>query len=110
MTLRDGDERHTQRTRGPKGPPRLIGESYVRAGGLSEKSRMTGAAMAVPNRQAPLDHTVHGLVTPSSAAAPPGQKWAPSGARTVMRPPKQPCAAPSNGRHGRVSLYFPWSS
>src|SRR4051812_15090761 len=77
------------------------------------KRWMTGAAIAVANRKAPLDHTGHSPVTPLTAAGDAGQKWTPSAARTTLTgvpvasvPPVQG----SLGKQGRVLVQCPRSS
>ena len=47
---------------------------------------VTVLAMARANRKAPGEYSSHGPVTPRVAGVPSGQKWMPSGERTVLVP------------------------
>src|SRR5688572_12223612 len=71
---------------------------------------MIGAATALAYRHAPEDHTSQSGVTPSTAVGAPGQKWSPSGARTMAAccPVLGSVAVHgSPSRHGRNKAHVP---
>src|ERR1700722_3647720 len=55
--------------------------------GVAYAYRVTAVTIASAKRKAPGEYSSHGPVTPRAAGVPSGQKWTPSGERTISVPP-----------------------